>query len=130
MLEFGGREFATDEALFCPKARRVAMLDLERLERDLIGRYPARWVHHHLASFPAEYFTSFEIADIARHLGLVLKLTEDGPVIVQPRPAGGDESWVEVIGHDAFQFLSTLCTLLAMRALSIVEGVIFTSRPP
>src|SRR5262249_17123226 len=43
---------------------------------------------------------------------------------------GTDRWWVEVVGYDAFQFLSTVCNLLAVMGLAIVEGRVFTSQPP
>lgn len=106
------------------------MPDLAQLQSRLLASYPERWVQHHLASFPAEYFAAFDAAEVERHLGLMLELGEDQPVAVRARPAGRGLWWVEVVGNDAFQFLSTLCSLLAVRGLSIVEGRVFTSQPP
>ena len=48
---------------------------------------------------------------------------------VETWPEGPGAWRVEVVGYDAFQFLSTLCTLLAIHGLSIVEGQAFTSAP-
>ena len=53
----------------------------------------------------------------------------DGKMDIIGRDSYG-EWWVDVVGYDAFQFLSTLSTLLAVRGLSIVEGRVFTSQPP
>ena len=46
------------------------------------------------------------------------------------RRDGGRALVVRGVGYDAFEFLSTLCNLLAVHGLSIVEGRVFTSRPP
>lgn len=106
------------------------MPDLAQLQSRLLERYPERWVQHHLASFPAAYFAAFDADDVERHLGMMLELSDDRPVAVRARPAEGGQWWVDVAGYDAFQFLSTLCSLLAVRGLSIVEGHVLTSQPP
>jgi glutamate-ammonia-ligase adenylyltransferase len=115
------------------------MPDLSRLETELREHHPESWVRHHLDSFAAAYFTVFEPADVARHLGLIRALDDEHLVFAQARPAGaaGDEAdpdrdrwWVEIVGYDAFQFLSTACNLLAVHGLAIVEGSVFTSQPP
>jgi glutamate-ammonia-ligase adenylyltransferase len=105
------------------------MPDLTRIESDLTGRYPAPWVLHHLASFRAPYFAAFTGEDIARHLAASIALSDEQPVVVATWP-DGQRAWrVEAVGFDAFQLLSTLCTLLAIHGLSIVEGQAFTSDP-
>jgi [glutamine synthetase] adenylyltransferase / [glutamine synthetase]-adenylyl-L-tyrosine phosphorylase len=106
------------------------MHDLSLLRTALLDRFPEPWVRHHLDSFQGTYFEAFDEADVARHLGLMLTLSDERPVAVQARPAGDGEWWVDVVGYDCFQFLSTVCNLLAVRGLSIVEGGVFTSRPP
>jgi glutamate-ammonia-ligase adenylyltransferase len=106
------------------------MPDMEQLARELIGRHPERWVRHHLASFPAEYFRVFDGSQVSRHLEAVLTLTDDRPVHVRAESEGEGVWRVEVVGYDAFQFLSTVCTLFAVRGLSIYEGRVFTSQPP
>jgi glutamate-ammonia-ligase adenylyltransferase len=106
------------------------MPDLEPLERELIGRYPESWVRHHLRSFPASYRSAFPAEEIGRHVGLMLALSDEQPVIIEAREAGAGDWWLVVVGYDAFQFLSTLCCLLAVRGLSIEEGRVFTSKPP
>src|SRR5262249_20538913 len=105
------------------------MPDLARIESDLTGRYPQPWVLHHLASFRAPYFAAFDGQDIARHRGRSLALPEEEPVAVETWPRGPGAWRVEAVGFDAFQLLSTLCTLLAIHGLSIVEGQAFTSDP-
>ena len=105
------------------------MFDLARIESDLTGRYPEPWVRHHLASFREPYFAAFDGEDIARHLGRSLALTDEQPVAFENWPEGPGAWRVEAVAFDAFQFLSTLCTLLAIHGLSIVEGHAFTSDP-
>src|SRR5262249_33953715 len=105
------------------------MPDLTRIESDLTGRYPGPWVGHHLASFPAPYFAAFDGEDIGRHLGRSLALTDAQPMTVEIWPEGAGAWRVETVGFDAFQLLSTLCTLLAIHGLSIIEGRAFTSDP-
>jgi glutamate-ammonia-ligase adenylyltransferase len=106
------------------------MPEMAELESELMGRHPERWVHHFLASFPDTYFQSFDGAAVSRHLEAMRSLTDDRPVRVHVEP-DSDGGWrVDVVGYDAFQFLSTLCTLLAVRGLSIREGRVFTSHPP
>ncbi|MGC8643522.1 MAG: hypothetical protein ACP5XB_27005 [Isosphaeraceae bacterium] len=57
-------------------------------------------------------------------------LNDERPVVVHTT-AEADGVWrIDVVGYDAFQFLSTLCALLVVRELSILEGSVFTSRPP
>jgi glutamate-ammonia-ligase adenylyltransferase len=105
------------------------MPDLARIENELTGRYPEPWVRHHLASFRAPYFAAFDVEDIARHLGRSLALTDEAPAAVETWTEGLGAWRVEAVGFDAFQLLSTLCTLLAIHGLSIVEGQAFTSDP-
>lgn len=105
------------------------MPDLDRIENDLTGLYPASWVQHHLASFRVPYVAAFDGEDIARHLGRSIALTDEQPVAVEIRPEGPGAWRVEVVGFDAFELLSTLCTLLAVHGLSIVAGQAFTSDP-
>ena len=105
------------------------MRDPVRLEDALIGRYPEPWVRHHLASFREDYFAAFDADDVVRHLGRVIALTDDRPVVVEAWPEGPGAWRVEAVGYDAFQFLSTVCTLLAIHGLEIVEGQAFTSDP-
>jgi UTP:GlnB (protein PII) uridylyltransferase len=106
------------------------MPDLAQLENELIGRHPEKWVRQHLASFPADYFRTFDGSDISRYLESLRLLTEERPVKVRAEREANDVWKVEIVGYDAFQFLSTLCTLLAVRGLSIREGHVFTSSPP
>ena len=56
------------------------MPDLAQLEKELIGRHPEKWVQHHLASFPSDYFRTFDGADISRYLDALRQLTEERPV--------------------------------------------------
>jgi glutamate-ammonia-ligase adenylyltransferase len=106
------------------------MPDLARLESELAGRYPEAWVRHHLASFPAPYFETFHADEIARHLGQIMALSDERPIVVEVWPEGPGAWLVEVVGYDAFQLLSTICSLLALHGLSIVEGQAHTSQPP
>jgi [glutamine synthetase] adenylyltransferase / [glutamine synthetase]-adenylyl-L-tyrosine phosphorylase len=106
------------------------MPDLARLESALHGDFPQPWVRHHLASFPPSYFATFDAADVARHLGQIIALTDEQPLAVHVESGGAGEWRVEVVGYDAFQLLSTVCSLLAIHGLSIVEGRAFTSHPP
>jgi glutamate-ammonia-ligase adenylyltransferase len=105
------------------------MPDPARLASELTDRYPEPWVRHHLATFSADYFAAFSAEDVSRHLGRVLALSDEHPVAVEVWPCGPGAWRVEAVGFDAFQFLSTLCTLLAIHGLSIVEGRAFTSDP-
>ncbi len=106
------------------------MADMEQLERELLARHPERWVRHHLASFPADYFRVFDSAEVSRHLEAMRTLTDDRPVHVRAESECGGVWRVDVVGYDAFQFLSTVCTLLAVSGLSILDGRVFTSQPP
>ncbi|MGZ3382853.1 MAG: hypothetical protein ACXVBB_21690, partial [Isosphaeraceae bacterium] len=106
------------------------MADMVQLERELLARHPERWVHHHLASFPADYFRVFDSTAVSRHLEAMLTVTDDRPVHVRAE-SECDGVWrVDVVGYDAFQFLSTVCTLLAVSGLTILDGRVFTSQPP
>jgi glutamate-ammonia-ligase adenylyltransferase len=105
------------------------MPDLTRIEKELTGRYPEPWVLHHLASFRAPYVAAFDVEDIARHLERSLALSDERPVAIETWPEGPGAWRIEAVGFDAFQLLSTLCTLLAVHGLSIVEGQAFTSDP-
>lgn len=105
------------------------MTDLAQLDAELMARYPEPWVRLHLTSFPEGYFATFDAVAIARHLERIIALADDPPVTVQVWPNGADRWRLEVVGHDAFQLLSTLCMLLAIHGLSILEGHVFTSRP-
>jgi hypothetical protein len=112
------------------------MPDLTRLETELRRLYPEVWVRHHLDSFSPAYFAAFTAEEIAQHLELVRALDAAQLVIALAWPAatenaardeiGPDQWWVEVVGYDVFQFLSTVCNLLAVSGLGIVEGKVFT----
>jgi glutamate-ammonia-ligase adenylyltransferase len=118
------------------------MPDQSLLENVLRQRHPERWVRHHLEAFPPAYFAAYEADEVAEHLDLIRALDEEHLVFVRAWPdvpsAGGESGsevevrrwWVEAVGYDAFQFLSTLCNLLAVYGLSIVQGSVFTSQPP
>jgi glutamate-ammonia-ligase adenylyltransferase len=114
----------------------MSTADRTPLERDLLRHYPEAWVRHHLDSFSPTYFAAFTIEEVAQHLELVRSLDDEQLVIALAWPAvvdhgmSADRWWVEVVGYDSFQFLSTLCNLLAVNGLSIIEGRVFTSRPP
>jgi glutamate-ammonia-ligase adenylyltransferase len=105
------------------------MPELGWLQSALIRRYPEVWVRHHIASFRQDYFDAFDAEDVARHVGLSLALTDDQPVALEVRTDRDGVCVVEVVGFDVFQFLSTLCSLLAIYGLSIVDGLAFTSDP-
>jgi [glutamine synthetase] adenylyltransferase / [glutamine synthetase]-adenylyl-L-tyrosine phosphorylase len=116
------------------------MPDRTQLETELRRLYPEPWVRHHLDSFSPAYFAAFTPIEVAQHIELTRGLDDERLVITLAWPAdaecsadsGGGESrwWLEVVGYDAFEFLSTLCNLLAVYGLSIVEGRVFTSQPP
>ena len=97
-----------------------------RLLRD----HPEGWVDHLLNSFPIEYIERFEAEAMSRHLGLIRELSPDRPVIVAADRLD-DGAWrVEIVGYDAFQMLSTVCSLLAVHRLAILEAAISTSEAP
>ncbi len=106
------------------------MADMEQLARELLVHHPERWVRHHLASFPVDYFRVFDCTEVSRHLEAMLNLSDDRPVHVRAEPQRGGLWRIDVVGYDAFQFLSTVCTLLAVSGLSIIDGRVFTSQPP
>jgi glutamate-ammonia-ligase adenylyltransferase len=106
------------------------MPDLARLETELVGRYPEAWVRSHLASFPAPYFETFDADDISRHLGQIMALSDERPIVVDVWPERPGAWRVEFVGYDAFQLLSTLGNLLATHDFSIVEAQAHTTQPP
>ncbi len=106
------------------------MPDLSRLQIELTSRFPESWARCHLASFPRAYFATFDLDDVARHLGRIIALNDKQPVTAEIGPEGPGGWQVEVVGYDAFQLLSTICTLLAIHGLAVVEGKVFTSQPP
>ena len=116
------------------------MPDRTQLETELRRLYPEPWVQHHLDSFSPAYFAAFTPVEVAQHIELIRGLDDEQLVITVAWPADADSSadsgaaadrwWLEVVGYDAFEFLSTLCNLLAVHGLSIVEGRVFTSQPP
>ena len=64
------------------------MPDLAKLESELIVRYPAPWVRHHLATFPDGYFESFDETAIGRHVGAMMELTDTRSVRVLAEARG------------------------------------------
>jgi glutamate-ammonia-ligase adenylyltransferase len=118
----------------------LTMPDRSQIESELCRLFPEPWVRLHLESFSDDYFGSFAPPEVAQHLELLRALDDEQLVIALSWPDAldartaaepkEDRWWVEVVGYDAFQFLSTVCTLLAVHGLAIVEGVVFTSRPP
>ncbi|MBV8486733.1 MAG: hypothetical protein JO161_00505, partial [Planctomycetaceae bacterium] len=114
----------------CLKTRRLAMPDLAQLERELMLSHPQRWVRHHMATFPAAYFQRFDSSQVSRHLGVMQSVSDQRAV--QIRAVAEDEGiWtIEIVGYDAFQFLSTCCMLLAVRGLAVLEGWVYTSQVP
>src|SRR5262245_34441973 len=105
------------------------MADRARLETELTGRFPSPWVEHHLTSFHDDYFAAFDDEAVARHLGRLIALSDEQPVAADAQPEAPDAWSVDVTGYDAFQLLSTICSLLAVHGLVIVEGWAFTSDP-
>ena len=103
---------------------------MAQLERELMSRHPGPWVHHFLVSFPRDYFQAFDSRELSRHLDLLQGLCDDRPVAIRAESEAGGVWRVDVVGYDAFQFLSTLCTLFAVGGLAILEGRVFTSQPP
>lgn len=101
------------------------------LRRALARSHPEAWVDHLLGSFPAEYLSRFDAEVLSRHLGLIRELGADRPVRVWAEPFDDEGTYrVEIVGYDAFQMLSTVCSLLAIHRLSVVEARIYTSEPP
>ena len=106
------------------------MPDKEKLERELTANHPEPWVRHLLASFPDAYFRGFDSSQVSRHLSAMRSVSDERPVVVHAEPESEGVWRLDVVGYDAFQFLSTLCALLVVRELSIAEGRVYTSRPP
>jgi glutamate-ammonia-ligase adenylyltransferase len=106
------------------------MVEKARLRQELIGIHPAPWVDAHMASFPDDYFRLFDGTEVSRHLEMMRELADEHSIQIRSEPEGGGIWRLDVVGYDAFQFLSTLCTLLAVQGLSILEGRVFTSQPP
>jgi glutamate-ammonia-ligase adenylyltransferase len=101
------------------------------LRRALSRSHPEPWVDHVLGSFPPEYLGRYDADALSRHLGLIRELGADHPIRVQAEPVDDLGTWrVEIVGYDAFQLLSTVCSLLAIYRLSVIEARIFTSDPP
>ncbi|QDV34483.1 [protein-PII] uridylyltransferase family protein [Tautonia plasticadhaerens] len=101
------------------------------LRRALARSHPEAWVDHLLGSFPGDYLARFDAEALSRHLGLIRELGADRPVRVWAGPADDEGTCrVEIVGYDAFQLLSTVCSLLAIHRLSVVEARIYTSEPP
>ena len=97
---------------------------------SLLRDHPEGWVDHLLHSFPTEYAERFEAEAMGRHLGMIRALSPDHPVLVAAERLD-DGAWrVEIVGFDAFQMLSTVCSLLAVHRLAILEAAIFTSDAP
>jgi glutamate-ammonia-ligase adenylyltransferase len=105
------------------------MPDLVQLESELRTEFPASWVRQYLASFPRDYFAAFESSEIRHHVELMLQVNDDRPVAVRAWPEADGQWTVAIVGYDAFQLLSTACTLLAVGGWSILEGRVFTSFP-
>ena len=63
------------------------MADMEQLARELLVHHPERWVRHHLASFPVDYFRVFDCTEVSRHLEAMLNLSDDRPVHVRAEPS-------------------------------------------
>ncbi|CAN5914465.1 hypothetical protein BH23PLA1_BH23PLA1_04960 [soil metagenome] len=108
------------------------MPELAKIRKELLDQFPETWVDQHLKSFQGRYFQTFDPEDLACQLRMITELADDRRVIVKARPIGsGPPEWrVAIAGYDAFQFLSTVCRLLAIHGLWIVAGRIFTSEPP
>jgi glutamate-ammonia-ligase adenylyltransferase len=106
------------------------MPELAQLERELLVSHPERWVRHHLATFPTAYFRHFDSSQVSRHLGAMRRVSDQRPVYVRAVPEEEGVWNIEVVGYDAFQFLSTFCMLLAVRRLAILEGWVYTSQVP
>jgi [glutamine synthetase] adenylyltransferase / [glutamine synthetase]-adenylyl-L-tyrosine phosphorylase len=106
------------------------MPEKQKLERELLAHHPEPWVRHLLASFPEAYFRSFDSSQVSRHLEAMRSASDDRPVVVHVEAESAGVWRLDVVGYDAFQFLSTLCALLVVRELSILEGRVFTSQPP
>jgi glutamate-ammonia-ligase adenylyltransferase len=107
------------------------MSDPASLREVLVQRHPVAWVDHLLASFQPAYFERHAPADVDGHLELLRRLSDDRPVTIASREGAVPGEWIlEVAGYDAFQFLSTLCTLISVHGLSIQDARVFTSEVP
>ncbi len=108
------------------------MPELAKIRNVLLNQFPESWVEPYLASFREPYFETFDPEDLAQQLQMMTELTDGRRVALRARSIGhGETDWrVAITGYDAFQFLSTVCRLLAIHGLWIVAGRMFTSDPP
>jgi hypothetical protein len=75
----------------------------------------------HLRRMPESYVERNAPADIARHLRLLTRLTEDDPVAVEVKPLGGQFHEVVAAGFDQTGVVALLTTALAAHGLDLQD---------
>ncbi len=102
------------------------------VQESLKGDHPEAWVRHLIESFPPEYFQVFGAKELSAHLGMLQNLRIDQPIRLSAiqRIEDNNARWrLTIVGYDVFMMLSTICSLLTIKQLSIVNAEIFTSSP-
>ncbi len=95
----------------------------------LLGSHTEPWVNFIFNAMPESYWSVLDETDLDRHLTLLRNLSDTRTAVVAATPRPGPGNWrIEVVGFDAFQFLSTLGMLLTIHGLSIQEAWVFTSQ--
>ena len=83
----------------------------------------------HLRRMPESYVERYAPADIARHLRLLARLTDGGPVAVEVRPLGGRFHEVVAAGFDRTGAVALLTTALAANGLDLQDLQLSTYLP-
>jgi glutamate-ammonia-ligase adenylyltransferase len=129
-LDFAGAEqFVGYYERHCAAIRRIFAKYILQDQAAIGGdsRAEAGTLPDHRSLMEPTYTDTFTEEEIAKHAGLLDRLSSENLVEVDAVPAAGDRWDVTVVGYDHIGELSLMCGLLFVHGFDIVEGNIFTA---
>jgi serine/threonine protein kinase len=84
----------------------------------------------HFRRMPESYHERYSPADIARHLRLILRLSNAQPIEVEVKSLGGRNLEICVVGHDRAGVLAAITTAMASDSCDIQDLQLATYLPP
>jgi hypothetical protein len=97
------------------------MVSLQESVRTQCPDLDPALVARHFDSLPASYFERYSVAELARHLRLLAKLSADVPVDVEVSPLASHAFEVVVVGTDLPGTVACITTALAAQAFSLED---------
>lgn len=105
------------------------MVDLVNSLLKQCPHVPPALVESHLRRMPENYLEGYAPAEIARHLKLLARLSDEQPVEVEVRPLGGKHFEVCVVGFDRTGVLAAITTALASNGFDTQDLKLATYQP-